>query len=221
MLFTCILHCDARPFTALYGENNMVHSWQKIFGWFNSKFNFVVVRFWSHSQQGVQPLSHFIWMKTTCSISPWLFICWTIFLTSGDENAAHWMSSITTSTYSFFSGYYRSFSTQQRDKHQASKINRFLEVVYFIPQLKMIFTWFLTITFIAWFWIVVLNSWPKCHVLSKIETVKAQDAIYVCGCFRVPSIMCKSLQTTWWMREMFCFGILFSQSCLAEAEVTK
>ena len=79
----------------------MVHSWQKIFGRFKSQLNFVVGRFWSHSQQGVQPLFHFIWMKITCSISHWLFICWTIFLTSGDENAAHWMNSITTSMYSF------------------------------------------------------------------------------------------------------------------------
>ena len=45
----------------------------------------------------------------------------------------------------------------------------FLEVVYFITWLRIIFIWFITVTFIGWFWIWYWVR-DQCYVYRKIET---------------------------------------------------
>jgi len=50
---------------------------------------------------------------------------------------------------------------------------------------------------------------------------EAQNAKYVCGCPGVPDVlMCVRLGTTWRMREMFCFGVVFIDFCVAKVEET-
>lgn len=104
-----------------------------------------------------------------------------------------------------------SFPTWQRDKCHASKID--WEVVYFCHSIKNDFHLINNSNF-GWFWLVILSSWPKCHVYGKIQNDRSTECkIHACANVLVSQI-CSCGKVAWKQLDKLknCFVLV---SCLS------